>query len=796
VSRKDRKNMKIQSAAASPKTVPTAADIVRTALEARSPDQASAINDMIVMVVGGRFVRYIGDTPNNLGPLSTPGPYDHKALEPMTNMDDGLLERLAREQYGDLSAVPFKTPQEAAVKLLGHLSHDEQAAMARVDIWPAVEPARRTKLVTLAYRDLGCGIAPDYVSESVFRIGSAHKEHNPWQQGAFGMGATTCYPNAKAIVLVTRRPPSLLAAGEEDVITVAVAEWEQHDKGRGCYYLVTEDTATNSSASPLTVPAAQVPEFEPGTYLALVGYESKGLSSGRNDRNSLEFIANTRLWRPVLPFTMQNHVARGDHAKTHKGRDRQFEENPRPDRQAFSDSIPFRIAGATRRLPVEVHYFEAGPSADVGGMRNFIAGGHSLMLLANGQCHKSLGSDELRRLADKLPRLCDRILVTVDLDEIPVDVRTSMLFTPDRVDLVKTGDAERLLDAIGAHLNGWSALRDLNNELVKKALTESHSDRSTRAIADRIRAELALAHGINLSDRRRGDDGENPPRPKWASHELWPDPTTLEGRTQICAVPGRTYSLHFHLNARPEFFSSGRGKLELECDHPRIGANELVAGTDLHNGIVRATLLVPDDVPPGEEGTITARVANWQRSTGGLGTDHIWRTKLKIVEAQKPQPKPPKPRRRRKGVSKGGQVAVLWRKSSYHEEWNASVPGDLDLIEATQLADTEPEYDGLRTLGSKPVPTVVVNEDYKPLRRYEAMRAKTRSKAARDEARDRYAVGFGVGMLVLDERNRKLRAKSKDVPDTLDERRAIARAALAMLPEFDKLLAEAGLEES
>ena len=40
--------------------------------------------------------------------------------------------------------------------------------------------------------------------------------------------------------------------------------------------------------------------------------------------------------------------------------------------------------------------------------------------------------------------------------------------------------------------------------------------------------------------------------------ESFSDPTTLEGRTQICAVPGRTYSLHFHLNARPEFFASGR----------------------------------------------------------------------------------------------------------------------------------------------------------------------------------------------------------------------------------------------
>src|SRR5215211_2198842 len=98
-------------------------------------------------------------------------------------------------------------------------------------------------------------------------------------------------------------------------------------------------------------------------------------------------------------------------------------------------------------------------------MRNFIAQGHSVLLLANGQAHKHWDQQELRLRADKLTKLYDRILVVADLDEIPVDQRTSQLFTPDRVDLVKSPDAARLLDGIAAMLNSWAELLDLNKEL-------------------------------------------------------------------------------------------------------------------------------------------------------------------------------------------------------------------------------------------------------------------------------------------------------------------------------------------
>jgi hypothetical protein len=702
----------------------TGAAIVRAALDAHTATEAAQINDMIALHVGDRHERFVGDTANNLGPLTTPGSYDHKALEPLTNQHDAILERFARERFGDdLSVVPYKTPREAAAGLLGHLTRDKQAELARIDIYESDPPAKQSKKVTLAYRDNGCGIGDAYVSESIFRIGSRHKEASLWQQGAFGMGATTCYPNAQAVVLVTRQPPDLLAAGEEDLITVAVAEWQQHQKGRGIYYLVTESVDDNRDATPLAVRAADVPEFEPGTYLALISYDTEGFHTGRNDRTSLEFIINTRLWRPPLPVTLMNHVAKGDHPKTHQGRGLQFDATPREDRAQFIDVMPFRMNGATYHLPVEVYYFEAGPSGDVGGMRNFIAKEHVALLLANGQTHKHWDQQELRRRADRLTKLYDRILVVVDLDEIPVDQRTSQLFTPDRVDLVKSPDAARLLDAIAAMLNSWADLLNLNKELVRKALQNRGSDRSTLQVAEKIRAQLAFRGGVSLSGGHKDGD-DVPPKRKWADVDLWPDPTTLEGPIKIRAVPGKTRFIHYQLNARDEFFASGRGKLELTCDHPRIGKAELVAGGQLRGGMIRASLLVPDDVKVGDTATITAVIRDWGKAGGGVGENLRWRTDLEVVETTKPEPEPNPKKNKKKSASKGAQVAVLWRNNEYAEDWNGGMSGAIEPIEASVLAEERDEYKELAELGSVQVPTVVLNEDFSPLKRYEVERLK------------------------------------------------------------------------
>ena len=219
------------------------------------------------------------------------------------------------------------------------------AAACQVEFFEADQPARKSKRLTAVFRDQGCGIEPSYVPQSIFALGSEHKTKTIWQQGAFGIGGATTFRNADAVVLVSRRAPEMEPA--EDVILVAVSLWQKSVKGKGLFYVVTHDWqgGDRSAAVPWSAPATEFAEFEPGTHLALINYGTERLHAIRHsdNPNSFERVLDTRLFRPVTPVRMENHLMR-DHARTHRGLARRFEENPqaRPQGRRGGAAVPDR----------------------------------------------------------------------------------------------------------------------------------------------------------------------------------------------------------------------------------------------------------------------------------------------------------------------------------------------------------------------------------------------------------------------------------------------------------------------
>src|SRR5437016_14280504 len=119
--------------------------IIQTALDARTLADAKAVQRLIETDIGTRHERPLGDRWNNFGMITSSGSFDHKALEPVTNMQDALMERLAAQRFGDLSAVPYTTPEEAARELLSGRSEREIADDVTVTFHAAEPPARTTK---------------------------------------------------------------------------------------------------------------------------------------------------------------------------------------------------------------------------------------------------------------------------------------------------------------------------------------------------------------------------------------------------------------------------------------------------------------------------------------------------------------------------------------------------------------------------------------------------------------------------------------------------------------------------
>ena len=70
--------------------------IIEQALDARTLEEATAVQELIASAIGARHQRPLGDTWNNQGILTGSGAsYDHKALEVVTNMQDAVLELAA-----------------------------------------------------------------------------------------------------------------------------------------------------------------------------------------------------------------------------------------------------------------------------------------------------------------------------------------------------------------------------------------------------------------------------------------------------------------------------------------------------------------------------------------------------------------------------------------------------------------------------------------------------------------------------------------------------------------------------
>lgn len=772
--------------------------LVRAALAAVSNEDAHDVQQMIARSVGHEYRRPLGDTWNNHGLMGAAGSFDLKLIECVTNMQDALIERFALRAFGSPDHIPYETPHEAAADLFAEMSVQEQSQLVTVTFRDSDPPASLTKRLTAVFRDEGCGLTPRAVPRTIFRLGGSHKEDALYLQGAFGLGGALTYRNAEAAILVSRRDPDLLEADEEDRIVVAVVQWQENVKGRTAYYLVDRQwTEPGDVAVPWACPADDVPEFQPGTHLALVSYRVDGFHRKREgDERSFDVVTNTRLVRPVLPIRFVNETSRG-RATTLRGLEHRLE-NAERQFPSGEETLPFHYEGTTYLLPITYTMFERPREA--GGRDKYVAHDHAVLFTSNGQVHHHWTPQEFRNKTS-LNKLYDRILITIETDSLPIRLRTS-LFTADRNQIVRGDAALRLEEDVRGFIEGWDALRDENNALLREALQAS-SPEATADIAKKIGRALTLrgyamsggpggSGGAGAGGGRSGGGGGGPSKPI----PLHADPTLVTGPDHVRAVVGRTRAITYTVDVIDSFFD-GRGELRAECDHLDIQPRREITIGKGRRGRVRVMVAVPDSLEPGIY-ELRVVLEDWLKAAGGIGPrlEHV--TKLELVDEIEGQGSGSGSKQTGKngtgGPAEGSLVALKWTNPEAEQEWERITVGGVTMIPAHVLARAQPDYAELVNLGDTPIPTVLLNEEYPPFKKY--LESRNRVLTSVERPREQYAVGVGIGLLLLSAEHDRRRESEAQLPDDAyiaEAQRATARAVLAVMPAFDDLAREAGL---
>jgi hypothetical protein len=773
-----------------------AADIVRRALEATTVADIDKLQEAIIAEVGAEYWRPLGDKWNNQGQLSgAGGSFDHKIIENVTNMQDAVIERAALAKFGDMASVPYQSPQEAVEALL---AVDDLADRVTIEFRESDAPTASSKKLTAVFRDTGCGMTAEDVPALIFGVGSSHKVEYDWMQGSFGLGGETTYRNAEGVVLVTRRDPDLLKSYEEDRVVISIVRWRTYARNtRSAQYLVTSHwEKPGDRALPYSVPTSKFPDFAPGTHVALISYGVEGFhrARGGGDEKSLEAVLNTRLFKPLTPVKFVNKILERDrNADILRGLARRLLDNPREERLEGVETLPFNVDGHTYHLPIS--YWVFAKANESGERRNFVARDHAVIFTSNGQAHRHWDPQQFKSRTT-LSKLHDRIFVLVETDELPMEVR-NRLFTADRQDFVKTEAAVRLEEEVAGFLNEWEELRDINNAIIRDVITSKQDSRPTINIAKQISRALKM-RGFSMGQidgAGAENSGKGKNKRKKAPIELFPDPTVLEGPEHVEAQEGKTKFVTFVCNATNDFVPR-RAQLVVACKHPEINEREITVGK-LRGGRMRVSVAVPLDALKGTF-SLDVSIADWTRSSGGLGATLRWSTEFEVVEER---PRAPRIATGKEtgtnGAAVGNLVAIIWKSHQDQDGWSKVSVGDVEPVPAAELAASRPEYVELGKLGDVPIPTLLLNEDYVGLKHYIEARANRLSESGLEQKRDQYAVGVGVGLLMLHQDLERRRKAGEMLQDDWagSAKEAIARSVLSMMPAFDELAREAGLEE-
>jgi hypothetical protein len=773
--------------------------IVKAALEARTNKDIEQLEGLLRRALGGGKTRYLGDREANYSAISGGADPTAVIFERATNGLDAVIEMEAERR----NCFTLRSPAEAAKVFFGvthgveELSASQREALAEFTTITVLDSDDSAKKPTIAVRDLGIGIGRGDVPGTILSLEESNKLRKPYTHGVFGKGGSTACAFSDATVVVTRRQPDLLPAGQEDRITVAVVrEADAPDVGLPFFqYAVGDDN------EPYSVPASAHLDFAPGTYVAHVNYQAGRMGTQQwQFEESIYASAETTLFAPTLPYRL--HDARSGAA------------NMRPEGR----QKPSVLAGLGQRLGqlkvgerdedlLGQSSWQTVPVPGVGDVRmrwwlfritdqrrRRAAKGNVVVFTTNGQVHHAWDQAKLGLMADNRKRVGQRLFAQVDCDGIELK-RRYKVFTSFREGIRRGPEGRMLEEAVAFAIASDADLDEFESEFVRESL-KATAQNVSEAFRRRLNRALKTKIG-GMAPAAGKTGGTKPPRPK-RKEDLYAEPTTMTGPEHLTLLAGSRAVAYMEINA-VDAFVPDRGEILVSVENgdplPAAGPG------DLRKGRLPVTFVAEESTATGGRSVEVA--LEWMRSAGGLG-GMTWPIQVEVVSSISPRsPQPPKPPKGNTAKTDSGDIAFVWVNGQTDMGWADDIVGELQEMKGSDLADKMPVYAFLKDIDD-PIPTLVLNRefaDWHAYRRGIAKRLSDNQLAIRDE---RYGLGVGIAVANLELRERALRkkwdawkAKENGVEEPLraldpaQMQRALAetaRGVVALMPDFDALL--------
>ena len=563
----------------------------------------------------------VGGLASNAGAIESSADEINPLVERIVNSIEAVIElAVARSRFepdNPSQAIQelFSIPQGTA-----RLLDDSTARSTAAQVTLTLHGTQARPAIVI--RDWGIGIHPDSFKNTVLDLGNSYKGQKPYLIGMYGQGGSSTFDKCKYTIIVSRRAPDQLSAGQDDLVGWTVVRRRLQGRANVYSYLVEPNTP---GVPRIDQTASSNLDFNYGTYIAHVEYRGLGGFATQQITNNAFYTLNYRLFDPLLPWTLSDQRPNlGRHTRTMRGVPYRANQLPqvtgigsvearrRGEQTAVRHHVSYdhkMPTGSTLR--VEWWIFQDEQATEGRRRQNHTARlaqyrdrtrryrQRVVAITRGGQTHAALTADLFMRY--RLRETSRSVIVNVNTDGMTFDEGAGF-FASNRADL-KTESEHTIEEAVSAaielHLDELRAIeRERQAELVAG---KSASDE--QQIRQRLDPLIRAFHRATIISGGRLDDPGRQAR-EFRGKEI---PSHLRfARTALLQIRAGVPS-HVDLltDAADHVVRSPRVQLTPRCD------NDLVKLTNFagQRGRYRLEFMPSADIPIGTRVNLTARLS-------------------------------------------------------------------------------------------------------------------------------------------------------------------------------------------